>query len=156
MRTDLRKAILALTVLLMAIFSVSQAQEGFKYLVLKGGPVYQDAWSATMGIDFVTRYHNSFELSLSYYRHKTDYENYLLGMFYKPALSRSKNATLKLRLGTHIGTDNSNFILSALGGLEFLQSLSPGVDLLFSGTGGYYTQRNRWRIAGEIGLRFSF
>ncbi len=156
MRTDLRKSVLALTVLLIGVFSISQAQEGFKYLILKAGPVYQDAWNATMGIDFVARYHNSFELSLNYYRHKTDYENYLLGLFYKPALSRSKNATLKLRLGSNIGTDNSDFILSALGGLEFLQSLSPGVDLLVSGTGGYYNRRNRWRTAGEIGLRFSF
>ncbi|MGV8135054.1 MAG: hypothetical protein AB2L20_07560 [Mangrovibacterium sp.] len=139
------------------IFTTVRAQEGFKYFILKGGTVYQDAWTGTAGIGFVTRYHNSFELSFNYYRYKTDYENYLLGLFYKPVISRNKNATLKFRIGSHVGTDNSDFIFSALGGLEFLQSLSGGLDLVFSGTGGYYFNgHNGWRIAGEVGLRFSF
>ncbi len=160
MRTRMLKtclAVLATIMLVTGTLTSGRAQEGFKYFILKGGPVYQDAWTGTAGIDFVTRYHNSFELSFNYYRHKTDYENYLLGLFYKPAISRNKNVTLKFRIGSHVGTDNSDFMLSALGGLEFLQSISGRIDLALSGTGGYYFNgHNGWRIAGEIGLRFSF
>jgi hypothetical protein len=160
MRTKLLQtglAVLTSVLLATGAFTAARAQEGFRYVILKGGPVYQNAWTGTAGIDFVTRYHNSFELSFNYYRHKTGYGNYLLGLFYKPVLSRSKNAALKFRVGSHVGTDNSDFILSALGGLEFLQFLSGGLDLVFSGTGGYYFNgHNSWRIAGEIGLRFSF
>ncbi|MGV8135952.1 MAG: hypothetical protein AB2L20_12115 [Mangrovibacterium sp.] len=143
-------------ILVSGLLVRGHAQEGYKYAILKAGPVYQDAWSATAGIDFVTRYHNSFELSLSYYRHRSDYENYLLGLFYKPVICRSKNTSLKLRLGTHLGTDNADVILSAFGGLELSQSLFPGLDLMVSATGGYYNRHYNWRVTGEAGFRISF
>ncbi len=152
----LKSVLLFAFVLASGFLLRGHAQEGYKYAILKAGPVYQDAWSATAGIDFVTRYHNSFELSLSYYRHRSDYRNYLLGLFYKPVICRSKNTSLKLRMGTHVGTDNSDVILSALGGLELSQSLFPGLDLMVSATGGYYNRHHNWRVTGEAGFRISF
>jgi len=152
----LKSVLLIASILVSGLLVKGHAQEGHKYIILKAGPVYQDAWSATAGIDFVTRYHNSFELSLSYYRHRSDYRNYLLGLFYKPVICRSKNTSLKLRLGTHVGTDNSDVIFSALGGLELSQSLFPGLDLMVSATGGYYNRHHNWRVTGEAGFRISF
>ncbi len=149
-----------LLILSLSLFSLSQlkAQEGLTFLTVKGGMAYQDAMTGTVGLDFTTRYHNAVEISLTYY--KADdraYDNVLCGLFYKPLLIRSRNSVLKFRMGTHIGTDNSEFVISALGGLEFLQSLAPGVDLVLSNNSGYYFfAHNHWRVSGEVGIRFSF
>ncbi|MFV0591552.1 MAG: hypothetical protein ACK5M7_09220 [Draconibacterium sp.] len=146
-----------LIILLIVAFSNARSQEGFTYLTLKTGPLYKSAWTSTIGLDLTTKYHNSAELSVTYYKvDNKSYDNLLLGMFYKPVLARSKNTTFKFRLGTHIGTDNSEFILSALGGMEFIQSLAPGFDFVISNTSGYYFwARNHWRVSTEFGFRIS-
>ena len=157
LKAQTMKKTVFILILLITAFSNARSQEGCTYLLLKAGPVYESAWTGTVGVDLNTKYHNSAELSFSYYKaDQKSYDNLLVGMFYKPVLARSRNTTFKFRLGSHIGTDNSDFILAALGGIEFLQSLAPGFDLIISNTSGYYFwARNHWRVSAEFGFRIS-
>lgn len=138
--------------------SVAHAQDGYTHFFIRGGAVYKNAGVASLGLDFAAKYHSSYELGLMYYRNTDKYENYLLGLNYKPVIVRDKNTTLKFRVGGYAGTDLNKFVAAPNVGLEFSQSLSGNVDLIISNNNGYYFwahKPTRWRMTGEIGFRFS-
>jgi len=148
--------ILVLAILFLSFYTNVKAQEGYTHFFLRGGPVYKHAKMFSLGLDFAALYHNSWELSINYYRHKQKYENYLMGINYKPVIIRDKNTTLKFRMGLFSGTDLKKFTISPNLGLEFVQSITPGLDIIVSNNNGYYIlipKDYRWRIGGEIGIR---
>lgn len=146
------------TLILVATVSVASAQDGFTHFFIKGGANYKKAGIATMGLDFASKYHSSYELGLMYYRNTSKYENYLIGFNYKPVVVRNKNSTFKFRFGGYLGTDMKTFVASPNLGLEFLQSISGKTDLVISNNNGYYffaDKSTRWRMSAEIGFRFA-
>lgn len=138
-----------------AIGSV-KAQRGYKHIALNAGYVYDQAYQFTLAFDFSKKYYNAHSLALKYYR-QNEYENMLAGYNYKPVLLREKNTTVRWIFGVYAGTDLNKFVVSPNAGFEILQSLSPGLDLVFSNDNGYYffsDKSSRWRMSANLGVRF--
>lgn len=169
------------TTILLMLISIASAQEGYTHLQLRTGYMHKDAMTFSIGFDFAKKYYTAWELTATYnksfskeYSYETifnpedstysqrqinhSYENLLFGVQYKPLLFRSKNTTIKFRLGAFAGTNFNKFILSPNLGFELLQSVSPKVDLLFINNNGYYLwaeKPTRWRNTAEIGIRIA-
>lgn len=141
----------------LSIVAIGKAQDGVNHFFFRGGAVYERAGQVSIGFDFSSKYHSAYELGLIYYRGRDKYENYLLGLNYKPVIVRNKNTNFRFRLGAFGGTDLKTFVAAPNLGLELVQSISPNVDFIFVNNNGYYFWANkgqRWRIAAEVGLRF--
>jgi len=132
------------------------AKEGYHYGLIRGGLQHPESYSLTVGLDFVTRYHNSFELALSLEDPESGSEEVYLSAAYKQILTRGKNNSLKLRLGAQGGSDNHNFLGGPLGGLECQSSLGRNLDLILVNQYSYCWGSDRgWRIGAELGFRFT-
>lgn len=150
---------------LVAIFIVTgftmNAQDGYKHFFFKGGPVIPNGLSVSVGFDFARDYYNAVEISANYFKNfkKKDsitYENYLLGINYKPLLFREKNSLVKLKIGVYGGSGTDNFTIAPNIGFEFLQSLSNNLDLVISNDNGYYfSSSQEWIITANIGFRIA-
>lgn len=149
----------ALLILCVMVSTLAKAQDGFKFITLRGGYTYQKAYEASIALDFATTYHGAFELSGTYYRnnpHKTF--NVLLGGIFKPVVFRNKNFTMRWRMGGEVGTDWKNFIAIPQLGFDFNQSVSQGIDIVLTNHYGYgfWAQENeRWRATFQLGIRLS-
>lgn len=134
----------------------AQAQEGFQYGLIKAGVQHPNAWSVTVGCDFVTRYHNSLELALSFENPNIENNEIFLSLNYKPLLIRAKNSSLKLRLGGQGGSDSHSFIGGPQGGWEWQYSAGGRLDFLVVNQYSYcWGSERRWRIGAELGFRFT-
>lgn len=136
---------------------VVKGQDGYTHLFMRGGAVYKHAGQASVGFDFASKYHNAYELAFTYYRANDEYQNYLLGINYKPVLMRNKNTNFRFRFGAYAGTDLEKFVVSPNIGIELIQSLSGNLDLIIANNNGYYffaQKAQRWRLAVEIGIKF--
>jgi len=133
-----------------------QAQQGYHYGVLKGGTGNGHSLTGTLGLDVVTRYHNSLELSFNFLAADNLKDEYLLGIQYKPVLSRARNTALKWRMGVLGGTNLSQFVGGLQTGWELQHSLVGGFDLLLVNHYGYcFGSELNWRIGMELGFRFT-
>ena len=153
----MKSILLALSCILFT--GAAFSQNGFTHFVVKGGAVYRNAWVVSAGLDFASTHHSSYELAFTYYRNALEYQNYFLGVHYKPVLLRDKNTTVKFRLGAFAGTDTDRFIAAPNLGIEWLRSISGKVDFILSGGNGYYffaDTQTKWRITAEAGFRLSF
>lgn len=176
----MKKLIYLFAILLSSVGS-AYSQDGYTHFIARGGYLYKDAGTLSLGFDFAKEYYSSYEVTATFVRStskkitnesvynesdstysqrelKHSYENLLLGIQYKPLLLRSKNTAIKFRFGGFIGTDWSNFIASPNIGVEFIQSLTPGVDISFTNNNGYFfwaTKPTRWRNTAEIGIRIA-
>jgi len=145
-------------VILAATALPAAAQDGFVHFFARGGAGYEKAASATAGLDFAAKYHSSYEVAAMYFRKTDRYENYLVGVNYKPVVVRDKNATLKFRIGGYMGTDLDRFTAAPNIGMEFLHSVSGKVDIMATNNNGIYffaKKGARWRVSAEIGLRIA-
>lgn len=150
---------LTILIVLFTISSIVKGQDGFTHIFARGGVVYKNAGQVSAGFDFASKFHNAYELSFSYYRATSAYENYLFGLNYKPVILRKKNTNLRFRFGGYIGTDLGGFVAAPNAGLEWIQSLSGQVDLFIANNNGYFFwahNNQRWRATAEIGVRFPF
>jgi len=126
----MRKTVLLSLLLLLTVLQC-HAQEGYTHLNLAGGWMHQDAWSATLAMEFSKRYHDSYELFGDAYKSNVDNsKNWLVGAAYKPMLTRSKNTFLKLRVGAGIGSNTEHFIGALQAGLELGYVLPGNVVLM--------------------------
>ncbi|HLT86484.1 MAG TPA: hypothetical protein VKZ57_02775 [Sphingobacterium sp.] len=141
-----------------SIAAIGKAQDGYTHFFARGGLVYKNAGKASIGFDLARKYHNAYELALTYYRPHTGRENYLLGINYKPVIVRNKNSTFRFRFGGYAGTDMDKFIAAPNMGFEFHQAIAPKLDLIFANNNGFMfwgEKHNAWRIDLEVGLKFS-
>lgn len=148
---------LAILISFLSIAAIAKGQDGYTHLFLRGGVVYKQAGQASVGFDFASKYHNAYELAFNYYRAKNDYENYLVGLNYKPVIVRNKNTNFRFRFGAYAGTDLNTFVVAPNVGIEWVQSLSGNLDLIIANNNGYFffaQKAQRWRIAAEIGIKF--
>ena len=175
------KKLIYLAICLFLLIGHVKAQDGYTHFTFRGGYLYRDAGTISLGFDFAKKYYSSYELTATFIKSnsnktssetiynevdstystkvlKHSYENLLLGIQYKPLLLRVKNSAVKFRVGAFIGTDWSNFIAAPNLGVEFVQSLSPGVDLTLTNNNGYFfwaTKPVRWRNTAEFGIRIA-
>lgn len=148
---------LIILISLLTITQIVKGQDGITYIFLRSGAVYENAGQVSVGIDFPSKFHNAYELSLAYYGKKRNYANYLLGINYKPVLLRNKNTNLRFRFGGYAGTDLERFIAAPNAGLELIQSVSRKLDIAVTNNNGYFfgaKENQRWRTSMEIGIRF--
>lgn len=134
------------------------AQDGYKHFFFKGGAVIPDGLNFSVGFDFAGEYYNTVEISANYFK-KNDsipYENYLLGINYKPLLFRERNSLVKLKIGVYAGSGTDDFTIAPNIGFEFLQSLSNNIDLVISNDNGYYFYSSqKWITTANIGFRIA-
>lgn len=151
------KKYLLVAVALLGTISIANAQDGFNYLMIKGGIGNKSSKNFSLALDFAGKYHSSFEISANYFsKDSEDYKNYFLGVNYKPLLVRNKNSMLKMRIGIYGGSDDKDFIFAPNLGLEFGQSLSPKVDLILSNDNNYFFEaKDNWRTNIQLGFRIS-
>lgn len=147
---------------LVAIFTIAgytmNAQNGYTHFFFKGGAVISNGVNVGLGFDFAGNYYNSVEISANYFKRNdvVDYENYLLGVNYKPLLFREKNSLVKLRIGVYAGSGTEDFTVAPNVGFEFIQSLSNDVDFFISNDNGYYFEtEQKWVVTANLGLRIA-
>nr|WP_181718590.1 hypothetical protein [Pedobacter sp.]QJS06251.1 hypothetical protein [Pedobacter sp.] len=141
----------------MAAINV-KAQNGTKFISLRGGFVAKTAFSGTISLDINTQYYNQNEIFAEYYQ---DYNNskiksYMGGFVLKPVLFRSGNTALRLRMGAGLGTATTKFAVAPQLGFEIAQSLGKGFDLLLINRNQVIIFGNtpqRWRVGVEAGIR---
>lgn len=168
--------------LLILINLSSKGQDGYTHFTLRGGYLHDKAFTFSLGLDFAKKYHSAWELTGTYIKSFSNeisyetifnevdstfsqrtlnhsYKNLLMGVQYKPLITRSKNTLLRFRFGAYIGSDFNRFIASPNVGFELLQSLTPSTDIFFSNSNGYYLwaspKATRWRHTAEIGFRLA-
>lgn len=147
---------LIILISLLTMVQIVKGQDGITYIFMRGGAVYQNAGQVSAGFDFPSKFHDAYEVSLLYYRSNFNYENYLLGLNYKPVLLRNKNTNLRFRFGAYAGTDLKRFIATPNVGLELIQSLSRNLAIALTNNNGHFfgaKDNQRWRAAVEIGIR---
>lgn len=136
---------------------LAKAQDGYTFLGIRGGWVVEDSYTATINLDISGKYYSSFEIYGEYYKNTTsEYESYMGGVVFKPALTRNKNSLLRLRLGAGIGAGNDKFLASPQIGLEFSQALFNNIDILLINRNQFVffdDKSNRWRVGLELGFR---
>jgi len=171
---------------MMALFflmaGISRGQDGHTHFTLRGGYLYDNAATFSLGLDFAKKYHSAWELTGTYIRSfsngisyetifnpadstyaqrtlKHAYKNLLMGVQYKPAVVRDKNTLFRFRFGGYLGSDFDHFVMAPNIGMELLKAFSPSVSLFFSSSNGYYlwaTPKDvRWRHTAEAGIRIA-
>jgi hypothetical protein len=152
----MKKALL-FAFIFMAAINV-KAQNGTRFLSLRGGWVAKNAFTGTVSLDISTKYFNQKEIFAEYYQ---NYDNHDLktimgGFVLKPVMYRSGNTALRFRLGAGIGSTTRKFVAAPQLGLEYSQSIGKGFDLLVVNRNQVVFGGNnvgKWCIGLEAGIR---
>lgn len=151
------KKVLLFAFIFMAAINV-KAQNGTRFLSLRGGWVAKNAFTGTVSLDISTKYFNQKEIFAEYYHNYNnhDLKTIMGGFVLKPVMYRSGNTALRFRLGAGIGSTTRKFVAAPQLGLEYSQSIGKGFDLLVVNRnqvvfGG--DKVDKWRIGLETGIR---
>ncbi|UZR99613.1 hypothetical protein [Chondrinema litorale] len=132
------------------------AQEGYNYLDIAGGYLVKDTYGIELSLEFGKRYHNQLELLFDY-AHNTHSErnNYMLGLAYKPLITRKRNTVLNLRVSAALGTNEYDFIAGISTGLELNFAFSNGWIFFLRPKGDLVLwDKDHWRIGMLAGVKF--
>jgi hypothetical protein len=135
-----------------------KAQNGTKFLSLRGGYFFNDAFSTTLSLDISTKYFNQNEIFAEYYQkyEEVKTKSVMGGFVLKPVFWRNVNTAVRLRMGAGVGSNTEKFILAPQAGFEFAQSIGNGFDFLIINRNQYILFGNlaeRWRFGLEAGIR---
>tara|TARA_R110000868_G_scaffold411003_2_gene701287 strand:- start:11207 stop:11671 length:465 start_codon:yes stop_codon:yes gene_type:complete len=118
-------------IILFLSFSTIQAQSGFNHITYKGGLTYEGAFNGEIGYEINKRYYNNWSLFFSGYSQKIDssetINNWTTGLYYEPNIIASKNNFLNLKFGSSLGTNESEFIIDLIVGLEYNYAFSENM-----------------------------
>lgn len=156
----------------------AKAQSGYTYFNVSGGYLFKplNGLTGTISLEFASKYHNSFEIFAEGYRSKykqvntyvvdtvtkrtvTDInnkirQNYLLGFVYKPLITRSKNTTVRFKMGSGFGSNGKDFIVAPQAGFEISEALSGGVELMLQQNNSYvFWDVQHWRSGAALGIK---
>lgn len=145
-------------------YSVS-AQSGYKYINASVGMMYPEAYNLSVNYEFVTKYHNTWELGGEYFAKRESFNsdnplkspyNWMIGPVYKPVLSRSKNVTFRLPMGVRGGSNRTGFIAAPQIGFELSKTFRSGVEFMVTQKNQYvfFVDDSNWRIGLSVGFKF--
>lgn len=138
--------LLALTALVTLSLGQLKAQTHGDHLMLGVGASYPNGLEANLGYEHETEYHNAWEFWGSYYikydkdpevGHITsesfwhNYNTWLLGVAYKPCVTRGRNYHGNLRLGGSGGSDLDKWLGAMNLGYEHTYNLYNGWSFYF-------------------------
>lgn len=145
MRRQHAVALIVLALLFLFVGSV-RAQSNNNHLMLSAGALYEKGFDATLAYEHSTRYHNAWEYFGSYYvKYDTDpeaghitkksfwhnYNTWLLGICYKPCITRGRNYHGNFRIGASGGSDLDDFVGAVHVGFEHTYSMYSGWEFFF-------------------------
>ncbi len=124
----------------LALYSITLAYagDGDKFVNVQAGLMYRNTANVLVAMEFEKKHHTSWEIYLdmttSWYKCEIDntifckesfwdYKTIGLGVAYKPAFYRWKNANLRARFGGDIGIDE---------GYSFYASIDIGIEASYS------------------------
>lgn len=167
--------------LLVFLSSWAKAQSGYKYLDLSGGYLFQprNGFVGTLALEFTNADHGAYEFFVQgfvdRYRQQRSFmpdtvtkalvaetksvyhQNYLAGIVIKPLILRSKNTTLRFRIGTGFGSNLTRFIVAPQAGFELAQAFSGGLELMVQQNNSYVLWDDQhWRSGLSVGIKFPF
>lgn len=143
-----RQNIIALVLLamLMLFAGRAHAQANNNHLMLSAGALYERGFDATLAYEHSTQYHNAWEFFGSYYIKYDDdpeaghitkksfwhnYNTWLVGICYKPCVSRGRNHHGNFRIGASGGSDLEDFVGAVNVGYEHTYALHGGWEFFF-------------------------
>lgn len=147
---------LVVILIMLGCFS-AHAQNGTKYLSLKGGIGVRGVYEVNASYDYNTKYYNQHEMFGEFMvSNNTGYQTMMGGFVIKPVQLREFNSTLRWRLGAGVGTDFKKFIAAPQLGWEFSQTFRNRLEMVI--TNKYQAvlwapKSERWRFMGGIGMR---
>jgi hypothetical protein len=113
---------------LLLFTSNISAQTGFNHLTAKGGVTYEGAFNFEIGFEMNKKYFNNWSIFFSGYNQELDngnqIKNWTSGVYYEPNLLASKNNLLNFKFGTSLGTNENDFIIDAIAGIEYNYAFS--------------------------------
>jgi hypothetical protein len=160
-------------VLLATLFSLSfnsHAGDGDRFFHLSGGLMYRNTANTVIGMEIEGRYHHAWEiyadLTTAYEKCPIDntyfckeyfwnYKTAGLGVAYKPAFKRWKNANLRARFGADLGIDEGYSFYTSLDiGLEFSYSFRNRIQLVITQKNDFaFWTRDNFKNGFLIGLK---
>jgi hypothetical protein len=158
----MKRLILIIPLMLIGL-SVS-AQSGYKFINFSAGISYPNAYNLSINYEFVTKYHNTWELGGEYYTKKETFKpdnplkspyNWMIGPVFKPILIRSKNVSLRFPMGFRGGSNKIGFIAAPQVGFELGNTFGSGVEIIVTQKNQYvfFESQNNWRIGILVGLK---
>ncbi len=121
-----------LLILAVITTSIGFAQSGFNHITGKLGLTYESDFNFEIGYEFNKKNYKNISLFFSGFkanRSGKNISNWTFGISYDPNLITAKNHYLNLKIGTSAGTNESNFIVDIITGLEYNYALSYDVKL---------------------------
>ncbi|MBB6131504.1 hypothetical protein [Mucilaginibacter lappiensis] len=147
-----------ITVILMTwCITHAYAQTGINYLGGRWGIASKNSYQGGLNLEFSGTNGNNLEIFADYLRKKKKYYDVMAGFAYKPLLFRNNNTSMRMRFGGAFGTDRYVFLAAPQTGIELLQALPGGVELVLGNKDEYlfFTKHKelRWRVALEVGIK---
>lgn len=146
--------------LLVFMFISSYSQEGFKHISLKGGFTHEGHVTFELGLEFNKKYYNNWTMFFSgftkYYNTAKEENNWTTGIYYEPAILAVNNNLLHFRFGTSMGTNEKEFILDIIAGIEYNYAVNDWfkVGLFFKNSKLFFgSDEFRHAILGGIKIR---
>ena len=147
-----------LFILTFLFCSVVSAQSGFKHITARGGMTYEGATNFEIGLEINKKYYNNFSIFFSGYSEPVDdgktINNWTSGIYYEPNLLASKNNMLHFRFGTSLGTNQEEFIIDLIAGIEYSVAISRNIKLSAYFKNNYmFNSSTEFRSALLIGIK---
>lgn len=135
----------------------AQAQNGTKYLSVKGGVGAREIYAGSVSFDYNTKYYNQHEIFGEFMEsNDTGYQTLMGGFVVKPVQVRGTNSTIRWRLGAGLGTDFKKFVAAPQLGWEFSQTFNNRLELIFENKNQavlWAPKSERWRFMIDLGIR---
>lgn len=139
-------------------FSKTSAQDGFSHVTLKGGFTYEKAFNFEIGYEVNQRYYNNWSLFFSGFTQNLDngekVNNWTFGLYYEPNLIEAKNNLLNLKIGSSLGTNENDFIIDGILGLEYSYAFSDNMKFtVFLKNNRMFNSNIKFRHALLVGFK---
>lgn len=131
----------------------ASAQLGFNHLTAKGGVSLNGGTNFEIGYEVNRRYNTNWSIFFSGYA-RDEIRNWTTGLYYEPNLLASKNNLLNLKIGTSLGTNESEFIIDAIVGIEYNYAFSEKMKFtVFFKNNRMFNSEDKFRHAILIGFK---
>ena len=139
------RKLLVILLLMATCMGGAWAGDRDRFIGINVGVLHPKVFDITAAYEWETRYHNAWEMYLdvttqwktcetcnkvcwdSFWKNRN---SFAVGLAYKPQVVRSRNWTVRGRLGADVGTHNRHFGLGIEAGLEAALSLRNRVQLV--------------------------